>query len=264
MKQAKKVFNMIFISYNQAPIILKPGKQPLNLPSSPISTKFTSILSMLLFSVNFMRRNQFNVSVLRKLLVKFVAVIRLVADKPIRGIWGKTTIYRRLNQLHFMGRSAFNMSGDRKTSSVCDGHDLGAFAALCLADSKTPFFAGTKVPSIKASRISMPPLSYRSCASSWAMSLKVPCLTHCWNRLWHVWYGGYLAGRSFQGAPVRKIHNIPFITSRGSRSFLPRGSFTGVVLKIMGSIRFHCSFVSSILILLHIQDVMSSYFFNLF
>jgi hypothetical protein len=219
---------------------------------------------MLLFSVNFMRRNQFNVSVFRKLLVKFVAVIRLIADKPIRGILGKTTIYRRLNQLHFMGRSAFNMSGDRKTSSVCDGHDLGAFAALCLADSKTPFFAGTKVPSIKASRISMPPLSYRSCASSWAMSLKVPCLTHCWNRLWHVWYGGYLAGRSFQGAPVRKIHNIPFITSRGSRPFLPRGSFTGVVLKIMGSIRFHCSFVSSILILLHIQDVMSSYFFNLF
>jgi hypothetical protein len=32
----------------------------------------------------------------------------------------------------------------------------------------------------------------------------------------------------------------------------------------MGSIRFHCSFVSSILILLHIQDLMSSYFFNLF
>jgi len=117
---------------------------------------------MLLFSVNFMRRYQFNISIFRKLLVKFVAVIRLIADKPIRGILGKTTIYRCLNQLHFMGRSAFNMSGDRKTSSVCDGHDLGAFAALCLADSKTPFFAGTKVPSIKASRISMPPLSYRS------------------------------------------------------------------------------------------------------
>ena len=133
MKQAKKVFNMIFISYNQAPIILKPGKQPLNLPSSPISTKFTSILSMLLFSVNFMRRNQFNVSVLRKLLVKFVAVIGLVADKPIRGIWGKTTIYRRLNQLHFMGRSAFNVSGDRKTRED-EGTDVRISVSLDIAE----------------------------------------------------------------------------------------------------------------------------------
>jgi hypothetical protein len=30
----------------------------------------------------------------------------------------------------------------------------------------------------------------------------------------------------------------------------------------MGSIRFHCSFVSSILIILHIQDLMSSFIFN--
>jgi hypothetical protein len=44
------------------------------------------------------------------------------------------------------------------------------------------------------------------------MSRKTPCFTHCWNRLWQVWYGGYLAGRSFQGAPVRKIHNIPSMT----------------------------------------------------
>ena len=211
-----------------------------------------------------MRRNQFNVSVFRKLRVKFVAVIRLIADKPIRGILGKTTIYRCLNQLHFMGRSAFNMSGDRKTSSVCDGHDLGAFAALCLADSKTPFFAGAKLPSMNASRMSILPRSFRSSTSSWAMCRKTPCLTHCWNRLWQVWYGGSLWGKSFQGAPARKIHNIPFITSRGSRSFLPRGSFTGVVLKIMGSIRFHCSFVISILIVLHIQNVMSIFIFNYF
>ena len=163
--------------------------------------------------------------------------------------------------LQLMGRSTFNVRGNRKTRSICDCHDLGAFATLCLADSKTPFFAGTKVPSIKASRKSIPPRSYRSCASSWAMSWKTPCLTHCWNRLWHVWYGGYLGGRSCQGAPVLKIHNIPFMTLRMSCPLRPRGSFLGVVAVIMGSIRFQCSFVSSILILLHIQDLMSSYIF---
>jgi hypothetical protein len=32
-----------------------------------------------------------------------------------------------------MGRSALDVSGDRKTSSVFDSHDFAAFAALCLA-----------------------------------------------------------------------------------------------------------------------------------
>lgn len=54
------------------------------------------------------------------------------------------------------------------------------------------------------------------------------------------------------------------MTSRGSRGERPRGSFSGAVAAIMGSIRFHCSFVSSILIVLHIQDVMSSFIFNFF
>jgi len=250
---------MVFIPYNQASEILKPGKQTFNFPSTPIATKLSSVLGVQFFSVPFVRRNQVNGAVFRKVLIKFIAVIRFIANKLIRGILGKAAVDSRLNQPHFVGRSAFNVSGDRKTSSVCDCHDLGALAAFCLADSKTPFFAGTKVPSIKASRISIPPRLYRSCASSWAMSRKTPCRTHCWNRLWHVWYGGYLGGKSFQGAPVRKIHNIPFITSRGSRPLRPRGSFTGVVVVIMGSIRFHCSFVSSILIILHIQDVMSRF-----
>ena len=133
-------------------------------------------------------------------------------------------------------------------------------STLCLADSKTPFFAGAKLPSMNASRISISPRSYRSLASSYKISWKVPRSVHSWKRRWQVWYGGYLEGISFQGAPVRNIHNIPFITSRAGFGFRPRGSFWGVVFNIMGSIRFHCSFVSSILIILHIQNLMSSFF----
>ncbi len=135
-----------------------------------------------------------------KALVKFVAVIGLIAYAFIRRMWGKAAVYCGFNQLYFVGRSAFNVSGDRKTRYVHNRHDLGALAALCLADSKTPFFAGTKLPSMNASRMSIPPRLYRSSTSSFAMRLKTPCLTHCWNRLWHVWYGGYLGGKSFQGA----------------------------------------------------------------
>jgi hypothetical protein len=163
-----------------------------------------------------------------------------------------------------MGRSAFNVSGDRKTRSVCDCHDFGAFAAFCLADSRTPFFAGAKVPSMNASRMSICPRSYRSCASSWTMRWKTPCFTHFWNHRWHVWYGGYRWGKSFQGAPVRKIHKIPLKTCRGSLVGRPRGSFGGVNSLIIGSIRVHCSFVISILIILHNQDVMSRFISNFF
>jgi hypothetical protein len=137
---------------------------------------FPSILSAWLFTVYSMRRNQFHSAFFSKLLIKLIAVISFIADKPIGCILRKTTVYSRFNKFYLMGRSAFNVSGDRKTCSVCNCHDLGAFAALCLADSKPPFFASPKVPSIKASLVSIPPHSYRSCTSSWEMSRKVPCL----------------------------------------------------------------------------------------
>lgn len=255
---------MVFVANNQASEVLKPSKQAFDFPPALVATKLPSVLGALFTSVFSMRSNHFNAAFTQKPLIKSIAVICLIANNAIRGILGKAAVDGCLHQLYLMGRSAFNVSGDRKTSSVCDGHDLGAFAALCLADSKTPFFAGTKVPSMKASRMSIPPRWYRSSASSWAMRLKTPNLTHCWKRLWQVWYGGYLGGKSFQGAPVRSIHKIPFKTWRGSRSLRPRGSLRGFSDRIMGSSRFHCSFVSSILIILHNQKVMSSFIFNFF
>ena len=251
---------MVLVSDNQSSVILKPGKESFDTPSTPITSQLSTVLRFGPFPASTMRGDQFNTPVIKKCAIQLITVVCLIADQLVRSILCKAAINRFLDKLHFMGRSAFNVSGDRKTSSVCDGHDLGALAAFCLADSKTLFFAGTKVPSMKASRISMPPRSYRSCASSWTMRWNTPDRTHCWNRLWQVWYGGYLAGKSFHGAPVRKIHKIPPITSRGSLAGRPLGSFCGVYERIMGSIRFHCSFVSSILIVLHIQNLMSRFF----
>ena len=250
---------MIFVSNNKPPEILKPGKKPFHFPSSPITSQFPSILGFPFLSSFSMRRYHFNIAFIKQSLIKTITVIGFITNEFIRSILGKATVYCRFNQFHFVRRSAFNVSGDRNTRSVCDCHDLGSLAALCLADSKTPFFAGAKDPSMNASRISIWPRLYRSSASSWAIRLKTPCLTHCWNRRWQVWYGGYRWGKSFQGAPVRSIHRIPFSTCLGSRGGRPLGSLGGVNFLIIGSIRFHCSFVMSILIILHIQDVMSRF-----
>jgi hypothetical protein len=86
-----------------------------------------------------MWRNHFNATLLEKLLIKAIAIIGFIANNLIRSIPGETTVDSCLDKFYFMERSAFHMSGDRKTISVYDGQDLGSFAALCLADSKTFF-----------------------------------------------------------------------------------------------------------------------------
>ena len=255
---------MMFMSNHNTPIILKPGKQALHFPPASIRPQLASILGFRFLASFSMRGNHLNIALIKQPLIKVITVIRLITDKLVGSIFGKATVNRCINQSYFVGRSAFNVSGDRKTRSVCDCHDLGALAAPCLADSKTPFFAGTKVPSMKASRMSIWPLSYRSCASCCAMRLNTPCRTHCWNHLWHVWYGGYRCGRSFHGAPVRRIHKMPLKTERRSWVGRPLGSFGGISSFIIGSIRFHCSFVVSILIIFHNQHVMSRFIFNFF
>jgi hypothetical protein len=255
---------MVFVSHSEFPKILEPGKKPFNFPSSSISSKCSAILGFRLLSTLSMGGNHFYAAFIHQGFIKAVTIICFIANQPIRSIFCKAAVNRLFNQFYFVGRSTFHVSGDRKTRSVRDCHDLGAFATLRLADSKTPFFAGTNVPSMKASLMLIWPRAYRSCASSWTILRNSPCFTHCWNRLWHVWYGGYLVGKSCQGAPVRNIHKIPFKTSRGSLGFRPRGSFRGVVALISCSILFHCLFVSFILIILHNQDVMPSFILNNF
>jgi hypothetical protein len=218
---------MVFVPNHQPPKILEPREETFNFPSPRVPAKLPSVLGSILSPVPSVWCNQFDAALLKEQPIKSITVVGLVSNDPVRSVLGESVVYCRFNQNYLMGRSAFHVSGDRNTRSVCNCHDLGALAALCLADSKTPFFAGTKVPSMNASLMSIPPRSYRSCASSMTRCRKTPCRTHCWNRLWHVWYGGYRGGRSFQGAPVRKIHNIPFKTSRASRAGRPRGSFGG-------------------------------------
>ncbi len=248
--------------------ILKPSKKPLNFPSASIWPQLSTILSFGLLSTSSMGCYQLYKTRLHQFLIKGFTVIGLITNQLVWSIRRQAAIDRLFNQFHFMRRGACDTNGDRKTRSVCDCHDLGPFATLCFADSKadskTPFFAGTKLPSMNASLMSILPRSYRSSASADKISGKFLVLSIPGNvdgRSGMADISKAYPGISFQGAPVRNIHNIPFITSLAGFNFRPRGSFLGVDRNIMGSIRIHCSFVSSILILLHILDVMSSVFY---
>ena len=113
---------MIFIADNQASEILKPGKQPLNLPSALITTKLPAVLSGW-FSPSFaMRGNHLNATLIQKPLIQSIAVIGFITNQKIRSFIQKSVADSFINQFYFMGRGAFDMSGDRKCgmrSSEC-------------------------------------------------------------------------------------------------------------------------------------------------
>ena len=236
---------MIFPSSHYPPKVLKPSEKAFYLPASPISSKCSSILGFWFFSVCFVWSDHMNAHQL-KFFIQGVAIICFVTNDPFRKLNQKATLDSMVNQFYFMRRSTVHVEGDRKTRAVCNCHDLRALAPLSLSDSRPPFFAGAKEPSMKASRMSMPPRSRKSSAKVRRISSKIPPFDHVWNQRWQVWYGGYRSGKSFQGAPVRRIQRIPLRTSRGFRRDRPRGSDRSLGDGIKGSNRVHCSSVKSI------------------
>src|SRR5260370_5481374 len=111
------------------------------------------------------------------------------------------------DEFGFMGRSACNPHGDRKTTAVRDCHDLGPFAAACWTNCTAPFFALLKEAAMKVSDKSNCPPASRSSASMRKTWTSVPSRTQRWKRRWQVWYVGNLSlGRSPQWAPGAPIH----------------------------------------------------------
>ena len=159
MNHAEEIGGVIFVAHHQASEVIQPGKQALDLPAALIPPEWTAVLSFGLGSIAPMRSNHLHAQLALKLPIQTVGVIGLVADQPLRGGRDKAPSQSGGNQPHLVWRSAFHVSGDRKTRSVCNCHDLGAFSTLRIADSRAPFFAGAKLPSMNVSRMSIPPRS---------------------------------------------------------------------------------------------------------
>jgi hypothetical protein len=144
-----------------------------------------------------------------------------------------------------MRASTRRVGGERKTIKVCHHHEFRAFAPLSRTNVPPPFFATMNVPSMKHSERSRSPRVRKSSAKASSTRRRLPSLTHCWNLLWQVWYGGNRPGKSFHLAPERSIQRMPFITSRFSRHGLPRPSSRMGSSGRCGSMTAHCSSVSS-------------------
>ena len=236
---------MIFPSDHESPEVMEPGEEAFYFPASFVSSKWSSILGFRPLAPGPMRRDHINAQH-RQFIVQRIAVISLVPNDSFGKLDQESAFDGLSDQLHFMRRSAGHVEGVRKTRAVCNGHDLGPLAPFSFPNAKAPLFAGEKDPSMKASRTSRPPRSRRSSARVRRISSNTPSFDHFWCQRWHVWYGGYRSGRSFHGAPVRRIQRMPLRTSRGSRRGRPRESDRLDSDGIKGSNRVHCTSVKSI------------------
>ena len=241
-----EVFSMVFIANDQTTEVEEPGKQPLDLPSPSIASQWSTVLGRLSTTPSPMRGNHLGAVLLSEFSIQPVTVVCLVPNESFGRFVDDALIQCLGDQLHFSWRSTFCPQGERKTMAVCNAHDLGSLAPLGLPDQAPPFLAGTNVPSTKHSFRSKPPLSWRCCASANNTFSIAPESTQSWKRRWTVWYGPYRGGRSFQGAPVRKIHSAPLSTLRRSLQGRPRPSGRTGSAGRMVSMTSHCSLVKSI------------------
>ena len=247
----------MIIETNQNPTeILQPRKQPLDLPTSLVTSQFSAVLRFCAFAISFMRRDQLGFK-RGKAFIERIGIISLVTNQLSRSLAGKARKQSLFDKPDFMRRSRVRVDGDRKTGAICHCHKLCAFAPLGFSHSEAPFFATMKVPSIKHSDKSKPLRACKSSAKVSSTRLSVPSLTHSWKRRWQVWYGGNLLDKSHHRAPERKIQSTPFITSRSSRRGRPR-VWTDLALSKIGSIKDHCSSVNSSR--LAMREILSNYF----
>ena len=240
-----EIVSVILIAHNKSAEVKKPSEHSFDFPSADISSERTSVLRRS-FAPLPVRRDHFRSVILHELLVQPIAIVSFVADQPFRRIRDDAFLQRRRDKFHFSRRSAFCPQGDRKTMAVCNAHDLGPLATLGFSDAEPPFLAGTKVPSTKHSLRSRPPAFLRCAASASRIFSITPERTQFWNRRCAVWYGPYRDGRSFQGAPVRRIHRTPLSTVRRSLHGRPRLSWRIASSGRMVETTFHCSSVKSI------------------
>lgn len=99
-------------------------------------------------SVTSVGSDQFD-TVVPEFCVQFVGIVSIIADQVL--LRNNHLDQRRRGQGHFMRCGAFDAHSNGKPMAVCDCHDFASLAALRLADFGSPFLAGAKVPSMKAS-----------------------------------------------------------------------------------------------------------------
>ncbi len=243
LDHAEEVFSVILPTNHQPTKPVQPGKESFHAPTSAIAAERATVLGEP-FAIAFVRSDQLDIVGFQQIVIQGITIVGGVANQSFGKFVEEALPEDFFDELAFVGRSALDTNGERKTVISADGEDLRALAALGGPDRKAPFFAPVKEASIKPSSSSSFPRACNSAASTRKISFSLPSRTQRWKRRWQVWYGGYFLGSSRHCAPVPKTHKIPLSTARVSCHGRPLPSERRFGRRI-ASIRSHWASLSS-------------------
>jgi hypothetical protein len=178
----EEILRVVFPANDDAPKVVKPSEQTLDLPSPPVAAQHATILRGFAAARGIVRCNQLHAEALPDARIQRIAIVGAVADQSLGSFGEESPFERDLDEPCFMRRSAGHVHGERKTMAVADRHDFAAFAAASRADSRAPFFAELKLASINDSLRSSFPRSRKSSASFCSSLMSSPERCHCWKR----------------------------------------------------------------------------------
>lgn len=245
MNKGVEMINKAIPSGQHALVFVQPREQALDFPPPAISPECSGILRCGLDAIALVGRDQFN-AFGSKPVIERITVVGAIPDKSSGSSQGEGFIEGSLDKGDFMWRSRSRVHGEWKTCSVRNNHEFCTLAPLGLSHCEAPFFATTKVPSIKHSERLILPRSSKSRAKASTIARNTPWRTRRLKRRKQVEPEGNRSGRSAQHAPVRSTQRMPFNTARSlCVGGLPRPSARGSTFGIKGSRIAHCSSVSS-------------------
>lgn len=245
MNKGHEMIDEAIPAHHDALVFVQPGEQALDLPATPVAAQDSVVLGLGLGAIGAMRRDQRN-ALRREALIERITVVGTIPNKSSGSSQRDGLSEGSLDKGDFMWRSRSRVHGEWKTRSVCNNHELRTLAPLGLSHCAAPFFATTKVPSIKHSDRSILPRSSKSRAKASRIACSTPWRSQRLNRRKQVEPEAKRSGKSPHAAPVRSTHRMPFIPARSlCTTGLPRPSARGTTFGIRGSRMAHCSSVSS-------------------
>ena len=175
LDQAEEVGGVPLVAGHEAAELLEPREEPFDLPAAAVPAQGPPVLGGHPAAPTVWCNEDDVVS--REARIEGVAIVGPIPDHSPRTAPRDARRERRLDEGDFMRRSTCDGNGDRKTSAVCKGHDLGPLPAPSGPDEGAPPLAPAKVPSMKHSERSSPPRASRSRARERRTLASVPLST---------------------------------------------------------------------------------------
>ena len=164
---------------HDASIVMQPGKQAFDFPSTAIAPQRATVLGEGSGASGSVWCNHLDAVVLHQPFIEAITIVGTITNQSLGEVGEESLFERGFDKFGFMWRSAGHVHGERKTMAVADRHDFAALTASSRANGGAPFFAELKLASTNASLRSSLPRSRKSSASFWSNFNSTPERCQC-------------------------------------------------------------------------------------